>query len=84
MTTRKSKMLYVPHMILLLDGIDLDLGQMLSHMRFFRQECWSGLPLPPPGDFPNPGIEPISITSPALAGGFFTICVSATWDASLV
>ena len=32
MTTRKSKMLYVPHMILMLDGIDLDLGQMLSHI----------------------------------------------------
>ena len=36
---------------------------------FSRQEYWSGLPYPPPGDFPNPGIEP---ESPALAGGFFT------------
>ena len=27
-------------------------------MRFFRQECWIGLLLPPPGDIPNPGIEP--------------------------
>ena len=34
-----------------------------------RQEYWSGLPFPPPGDFPDPGIEP---TSPALAGRFFT------------
>ena len=35
------------------------------------QEYWSGLPCPPPGDLPNPGIEPMSLTSPALAGGFF-------------
>ena len=34
-----------------------------------RQEYWSGLPFPTPGDLPNPGIEP---RSPALAGGFFT------------
>ena len=34
-----------------------------------RQECWSGLPFPPPGYLPNPGIEP---ESSALAGGFFT------------
>ena len=45
---------------------------------FFRQEYWSGLPCPPPGDLPDPGIEPMSLTSPALAGEFFTI--SATWD----
>ena len=36
---------------------------------FSRQEYWSGLPFPPPGDLPDPGIEP---ESPALAGGFFT------------
>ena len=36
---------------------------------FSRQECWSGLPFPSPGDLPNPGTEPVS---PALAGGFFT------------
>ena len=41
-------------------------------MGFFRQEYWSGLPFPPPGDLPNPGIEPVSFKSPALAGGFFT------------
>ena len=46
---------------------------------FFRQEYWSGLPFPPPGDLPNPGTEPKSLTSPALAGGFFT--TSATWEA---
>ena len=38
-------------------------------MGFSRQEYWSGLPLPPPGDLPDPGTE---TTSPALAGGFFT------------
>ena len=40
-------------------------------MRFPRQESWSGLPCPPPGDLPDPGIEPTSVASPALAGGFF-------------
>ena len=38
-------------------------------IKFSRQEHWSGLPFPLPGDFPDPGIEP---ASPALAGGFFT------------
>jgi len=38
-------------------------------MGFSRQEHWSGLPFPPPGDFPDPGIEP---SSPALADVFFT------------
>ena len=42
-------------------------------MGFFRPEYWSGLPCPPPGDLPNPGIKPTFFTSPALAGGFFTI-----------
>ena len=41
-------------------------------MGFARQEFWSGLPCPPPGDLPHPGIEPTSLASPALAGGFFT------------
>ena len=35
-------------------------------MGFSRQESWSGLPFPPPGDLPNPGIEPLSPVSPAL------------------
>ena len=38
-------------------------------MRFPRREYWSGLPFPSPGDFPDPGIEPMS---PALANRFFT------------
>ena len=41
-------------------------------MGFSRQEYWSGLPCPLPGDLPNPGIQPASLTSPALAGMFFT------------
>ena len=41
-------------------------------MGFSRQECWSGFPCPPPGDLPDPGMEPVSLVSPALAGGFFT------------
>ena len=40
-------------------------------MGFPRQENWSGLPFPPPGDLPDPGMEPVSPVSPALAGGFF-------------
>ena len=50
-------------------------------MGFSRQEYWSGLPCPSPGDLPDPGIEPVSLTSPALAlaGRFFT--TSATWEA---
>ena len=41
-------------------------------MAFPRQEYWSGLPWPAPGDLPNPGIEPSSLMSPALTGRFFT------------
>ena len=41
------------------------------------QEYWNGLPFPPPGDLPDPGIEP---ASPALASGFFTTKL-ATWEA---
>ena len=48
-------------------------------MGFSRQEYWSGLPFPPPGDLPNPGIQLGSLLSPVLAGGFFIS--SATWEA---
>ena len=47
-----------------------------------QQEYWSGLPFPSPWDLPDPGIESPSLTSPALAGGFFT--TSATWEAHIV
>ena len=46
-------------------------------MRFFKQDYWSiGLPFPTPGDL-DPGVEPVSLASPALAGGFFTLV--PTW-----
>ena len=41
-------------------------------MEFSRQEYWSGLPFPTPGDLPDPGMGPTSPVSSALAGGFFT------------
>ena len=51
-------------------------------MGFSRREYWSGLPSPPPGDLPNPGIKPRSLSSPALAGRFFT--TSVTWEAPVI
>ena len=48
-------------------------------MGFSMQEYYSGLPCPPPGDIPDPGIKLASLTSPALARKFFT--TSATWEA---
>ena len=41
-------------------------------MGFSRQGYWNGLPCPPPGDLPHPGIVLESLVSPELAGGFFT------------
>ena len=46
--------------------------QVSLFMGFSRQEYWSGLPYPPPGDLPDPGIEPVSPVSLVLAGGSFT------------
>ena len=51
--------------------------QTLLSMGFSRQEYWSGLSCPAPGDLPNSGIDPVS----ALAGRFFT--TNATWEAYL-
>ena len=48
-------------------------------MGFSRQEYWSGLPCPPPGDLPDSGLKPTSLLSPALTGRFFT--ASATFEA---
>ena len=47
-------------------------------MGFSRQHYWSWLPCPSPGHLPDPGIKPMSLMSPALASGFFTI--STIWD----
>ena len=46
---------------------------------FSRQEYWSGLPCPPLGDLPDPGIKPLFFTFPVLVGRFFT--TSTTWEA---
>ena len=51
-------------------------------MRFSRQEYWRRLPCPPSGDLLDPGIEPTSLTSPAMAGGFFT--TRTIWEAPTV
>ena len=47
-----------------------------------RQEYLRGFSCPPPGDLPNPGLKPISLTSPALAGVFFT--TSTKWEARIL
>ena len=54
----------------LCDHIDFVAHQVPQSMGFSRQEYWSGLPFPCPGDLSDPGMEP---ASPALAGGFFSI-----------
>ena len=46
--------------------------QVPLSMGFSRQEYWIGLPFPSPGDLLDPGIKPMSLESPTLAGGFFT------------
>ena len=55
--------------------------QALPSLGFSRHEYWRGLPCPSPGDLPNSGTEPRSLTSPSLAGRFFTI--STTWEVLL-
>ena len=57
--------------------------QAALSMRFSRQDYWSGLPFPPPGDLPNSGTEPVSLLSPALLAGRFFI-TSATWEAKYI
>ena len=61
----------------LCDAMDCSPPGSLS-VGFSRQEYWSGLPFPPPGDLSNPGIKPVFLMFPALAGGFFT--TSGTWE----
>ena len=55
----------------LCDPIDYNPTRLSAH-EFSRQEYCSGLPFPTPGDLPDPGIEPASLASPALADRFFT------------
>ena len=63
----------------LCDTMDYIAHQSPLLFGFSRQEYWSGLPCPPPGDLSNPRIEPVSLMSPALAGRFLT--TSAIWKA---
>ena len=49
----------------------------------FRQGYWSGLPRPPPAEFPDPGIEASSLTRPASAGRFFTTSWEHTGESTL-
>ena len=62
---------YTKSCLALFDPMDVA-RQAPLFVGFSRQEYWSGLPFPSPGDLPNPGMEPVSPASPALAGGFFT------------
>ena len=55
----------------LCDHMDYSLPDF-SVRGILQQEYWNGLPCPPPGDLPDPGIKPTSPVSPALAGRFFT------------
>ena len=61
------------------DPMDSSLHQAPPSMGVSRQEYWSGLPFPFPGNLPNPGIEPKFLVSLPLAGEFFT--TNTTWEA---
>ena len=50
----------------------MDCSPLGSSVAFCRQEYWSGLPFPSPGDLPHSGIKPTPLKSPALAGGLLT------------
>ena len=51
-------------------------------VELFRQEYWSGLPFPTPGDLSDPGVGPMSLVSPVLAGRLVT--TSSTWEAPVI
>ena len=81
-----QKTCYILHAVLLQSYLTLCNLWTVAHqaplsMGFSRQEYWSGLPCPPPGDLPNPEIESVSLRSPALADRFLT--TSTTWEALL-
>ena len=73
-----SMLLLLQSCLTLCDPMDCSLPGSSIH-GVSRQEYWSGLPCPPPGHLPDPVIEPTSLKSPALAGGFFT--TRTTWEA---
>ena len=59
-----------------------ELPELAKKHLLARQEYWNKLPFPPPWDLPNPGIEPITCMSSALAGEFFT--TGTTWEVHLM
>ena len=61
----------------ILSNLVIAAQQVPQSAEFPRQEYWNGLPFPSPGDFPDPGIELVSLMSPALAG----ITTKAAWEA---
>ena len=67
----KVKVLVTQSCPTLCDPMDCS-PQAPQSMAFSRQEYWTRLPFPPPGDLPNPGIKPTFLLPPALAGGFLT------------
>ena len=56
----------------LLQPCELQPARLLCPWNFSRQEYKRGIPFPPPGELPDPGIKPMYPTSPALTGRFFT------------
>ena len=63
------------------DSLRLHGWQIPLPLEFSRQEYWDVVLFSPPRDLPDPGVEPVVLKSPALAGGFFT--THATWEAQL-
>ena len=79
--------IFMLYMVLIQSCLSFATPQTIAHqapvsMGVSRQEYWSGLPFPLPGDLSDPGIEPKSYMSLALAGGFFT--TSASWEAHVI
>ena len=72
------KVLVTQSSLMLCDPVDCSPQAPLS-VGLCRQEHWGGLPCPPPGGPPDPETGPASLTSPALAGGFFA--AGTTWEA---
>ena len=60
----------------------MDCSQSSLYMELFRQEYWSGLPFPTPGDLPDPGIKPVSLESPALEAGALPLSHQGSLNAS--
>ena len=73
-----SVLSYFSHVQLFVTPWSLDHQAPLS-VGFSRQEYWNGFPCLPPEGLPEPGVEPASLASLALSGGFFT--TNATWEA---